>query len=429
MAIDPSPLALHEKREASHGWMKKSAAPQDLVLPIHIGVASRNAHLGHDILMDISDPNSQNFGRHWTPDQIKDFFSPDSDTVDKIKSWLSDAGIDESRHKVSKSRGSLQFIATVAEAEALLGTQYEIYEDSEGEVFVSCDSYHVPKNLQQHVDFVSPTIGFTGSNTIPGLRKRSVDLLPSPAISDRPLEMTKPLNAAEALRNCADSVTPACVQALYGIPENHESVPGNDLGIYELESRYNFPDLYAFFEKFAPRIPNGTHPILQSIDGAKGPTKKFNPSGGEALLDIELAYPIIYPQPMKLYQNVDGLRSTEDFAGAFNIFLDALDASYCTYKGGDNSTFDPTFPRKHWNQTEMCGEFKPTNVISISYGQNEDFASPAYEARQCHEYMKLGLQGTSIVFSSGDNGAAGRFPTGGCMAGGRYRTHFPATCP
>jgi tripeptidyl-peptidase-1 len=39
----------------------------------------------------------------------------------------------------------------------------------------------------------------------------------------------------------------------------------------------------------------------------------------------------VYPQKFTLYQTGD------DVEGAsFNNFLDAIDASYCTYDGGDN---------------------------------------------------------------------------------------------
>lgn len=59
----------------------------------------------------------------------------------------------------------------------------------------------------------------------------------------------------------------------------------------------------------------------------------------------------------------------------------------------------------------MCGVYKPTNVISVSYGGGEQFVPIAYQRRQCLEFMKLGLQGVSIIFSSGDAGVGGKaFP-------------------
>jgi len=50
----------------------------------------------------------------------------------------------------------------------------------------------------------------------------------------------------------------------------------------------------------------------------------------------------------------------------------------------------------------QCGVYKPTNVLSISYGA---WGYPDnYVKRQCSELMKLGLQGVTIVVSSGDSG-------------------------
>lgn len=48
-------------------------------------------------------------------------------------------------------------------------------------------------------------------------------------------------------------------------------------------------------------------------------------------------------------------------------------------------------------------------MISISYAGEEFDFSPSYQERQCNEYMKLGLQGVSVVFCSGDNGVADNF--------------------
>lgn len=56
---------------------------------------------------------------------------------------------------------------------------------------------------------------------------------------------------------------------------------------------------------------------------------------------------------------------------------------------------------------DYSGTFSPASVISTSYGSNEADMTAAYEQRQCNEYMKLGLAGTSFLYSSGDNGVAG----------------------
>jgi tripeptidyl-peptidase-1 len=60
----------------------------------------------------------------------------------------------------------------------------------------------------------------------------------------------------------------------------------------------------------------------------------------------------------------------------------------------------------------MCGVFKPTNVISASYGESEQDLPIDYTKRQCNEFLKLGLQGVSIIFASGDYGVAS-YPSDG----------------
>jgi tripeptidyl-peptidase I len=142
----------------------------------------------------------------------------------------------------------------------------------------------------------------------------------------------------------------------------------------------------------------------------------------------------------------DDIYEPEEVAttNVFNTFLDALDGSYCTYTSngetGDDPKFDAVYPHNvpggYMGQLE-CGVYTPTKVISASYGQAEaDLPSP-YVLRQCNEFMKLGLQGISILFSSGDYGVAS-FPndigtTGntGCLGpeGVIFNPQYPSGCP
>jgi tripeptidyl-peptidase I len=118
--------------------------------------------------------------------------------------------------------------------------------------------------------------------------------------------------------------------------------------------------------------------------------------------------------------------------------------SYCTFDGGDDPNFDPTYPDPSsggFNGPLNCGGFSATHVISTSYGSNEVDLSPAYEQRQCLEYMKLGLQGVSVLYSSGDFGVAGNggqcATANGIVNGatlnnggeGNFNPSFPGTCP
>ena len=73
-------------------------------------------------------------------------------------------------------------------------------------------------------------------------------------------------------------------------------------------------------------------------------------------------------------------------------------------------------------------------MISISYGGSEADLPASYQQRQCNEFMKLGMQGVSIVLASGDSGVAGPAGDGGnldgCLGTGQiFNPDFPATCP
>ena len=112
-------------------------------------------------MMDISHPQSLNFGKHWSAKQVADTFAPSKHTQDSVKEWLASAGIPLSRISKSQSMGWLNFDLTVAEAEKLLRTDYYIHEHGDSKtVQVAFDDYSVPETIREHVDFITPTLHF-----------------------------------------------------------------------------------------------------------------------------------------------------------------------------------------------------------------------------------------------------------------------------
>lgn len=67
-----------------------------------------------------------------------------------------------------------------------------------------------------------------------------------------------------------------------------------------------------------------------------------------------------------------------------------------------------------------CGKTPLANVISTSWGSGEG-GSPS-QIRQCNEYMKLGLLGTTTIFSSGDSGVGDADAT-------EFQPGSEASCP
>lgn len=176
------------------------------------------------------------------------------------------------------------------------------------------------------------------------------------------------------------------------------------------------------------------------IDGAVAPVPD-NQSGPESDLDFQISYPIIWPQNSVLFQTDDPYyENNYVFQGFLNNFLDAIDGSYCSYEAyGEtgNSPLDPSYPDPNpggYKGQLQCGVYRPTNVISISYGGAESDLPISYQRRQCNEIMKLGLQGVSVLASSGDSGVEGRYgdPTpSNCLGPDNnvFAPQFPVTCP
>ena len=114
-----------------------------------------------------------------------------------------------------------------------------------------------------------------------------------------------------------------------------------------------------------------------------------------------------------------------------NNFFDAIDGSYCTFSAfGEtgNSPLDPSYPDPApggYKGQLQCGVYTPTNVISISYGNPEATLPISYQRRQCAEIMKLGMQGVSVVVSSGDSGVAGEY---GGKLHSLLQCPFPMVC-
>lgn len=75
----PSSYVVHEKREIQNGRWARSGIKlnRDILIPMSFGLKQRNIHKGYDFLMDVSHPESSNYGKHWSMDKVfKGLFSP-----------------------------------------------------------------------------------------------------------------------------------------------------------------------------------------------------------------------------------------------------------------------------------------------------------------------------------------------------------------
>ncbi|KAL7941112.1 peptidase S8/S53 domain-containing protein [Trichoderma barbatum] len=463
----PSTHRLHERhapRMAKH-WTKRERLSRKTVLPMRIGMKQRNLDAGHAKLMDISNPRSANYGKHMTAEEVIDFFAPAQSSVDAVIDWLISSGIDRKRISQSANKQWIQFDASAEEAEDLLVADFYYWEDSTGSHRdIASEEYHLPAHIQEHVDYATPGIRLRANGSVKRDLKNKRELKKVPGLRDGP-HFTNNVAHMHAVNNipfvnsttCSSFITADCIRVQYGVVNGTTAAPGNELGIFEdLNDHYSTADLDQFLQAAYPDldIPAGTYPENRLVDGAIGSWEDlvatvgpgFGDIGIESTLDFQAAIPLIWPQKTVLFQTNDEYYEIVGTAGFFNTFLDAIDGSYCSFSAynetgdcTDSSCADPVYPNPNfpapigYQGQKQCGVYEPTNVISVSYGGIEDLLPNNYQYRQCDEYLKLGLQGVSVVFSSGDDGVASHL---GCIGSNQepnvgtiFTPGFPQACP
>ncbi|KAH9945133.1 subtilisin-like protein [Epithele typhae] len=404
-------------RAVPRGWSLHRRADPQVLVPVKLNLAQSNVHNLESYLLDIADPASPNYGKHWTPSQVAKTFRPSQDSVDAVHSWLvSDHGIEPDRVELTPKGDAIRLLLSVAEAERLLDAEYFVYRHEDGKERVGChDGYTLPETIAEHVDFVSPSTNFnlpSLSATRYGKRAASISQAAHESGAPKIPVSAAQLKELEAT-GCDQAVTLDCLRALYNFDYTLVTGNQNNVSVFELQGEaFQQSDLDKFFQMFRPdQVGNSTG----NLDGAA--------DLGEATLDIELMMGLLGSSiNLQLYQVGTESRDPID------EFLAALDAEFCNSKpiAGEGLS--------------SCGDIPTYNVVSISYHLNPDIQDPTISPtiqRQCTEIGKLTLTGMTFVVSSGDGGV-GYSQAEECLVNGTLTAfaesgsfvgQFPASCP
>ena len=163
-----------------------------------------------------------------------------------------------------------------------------------------------------------------------------------------------------------------------------------------LKNAYSPKDLQMFFGEYYP-IAKG-----RTVSKVIGPNDDSNPTT-EGSLDVEYI--------MSIGGNVDTIVWAT--------------AGKRPYPGGENEPF------LDWVTAVVDGATNGTtplsNVVSVSYADEEWVVDPTFRERVDVEFMKLGAMGASLFFGSGDDGVTGDH--GVCLPGGQFVPWWPASSP
>lgn len=87
-----STYVVHEKREIIEPG-RGDRLPSDAIIPVRIGLKLGNLDHGYNKVMDVSDPTSPNYGKHWSAEEVREYFAPSDEAVDTVTRWLVEAGV------------------------------------------------------------------------------------------------------------------------------------------------------------------------------------------------------------------------------------------------------------------------------------------------------------------------------------------------
>lgn len=146
---------LHEKRDVPIRSATKRVDPS-AVIPIRIALKQSNLEAGDAALMDVSDPSSPNYGKHFTAEEAHAFFAPAEESYEAVKDWLLES-IAETDIVHYENKGWLAIDMPASLAESLFSTEYYEYERA-GSTRIGSDAYYLPSHVAAHVDFVKPGV-------------------------------------------------------------------------------------------------------------------------------------------------------------------------------------------------------------------------------------------------------------------------------
>ncbi|KAJ2981143.1 hypothetical protein NUW54_g10910 [Trametes sanguinea] len=379
-------MQVHDSRQTvPSSFQLVGPAPPDTMLNLRLALVRGNMTGLESVLMDVSTPSSPLYGQHLSKEEVETFMAPKPESVAAVNAWLKENNIVTT--KATPAGDWLSFSVPVNQASKLLNAEFSVFNHTaSGTTAIRTLAYSIPSDLQGHLDLIHPTTSFVQPQT-----GRVMNFVPrkdgnAPLVTNR--------TSAAVPASCQSQITPACLQALYGIPTAPATVKTNQLAVSGFIQQFaNQQDLKTFLGSLRPDLPPSTTFSLQTLDDGENP-QVLSEAGLEADLDTQYTVGIASQVPITFISvgpnNQDG-----DLSG----FLDIIEF--------------------------LLSETSQPQVLSTSYGSNEEDIGSAMAKNLCSAYMALGARGTSILFSSGDGGVSGT-QSQRCTS---FVPTFPSGCP
>lgn len=415
----PTFAAIHEQlATVPTGWTQVGAPAEEDTMILQIALAQQNLDQLDAKIMAVSTPGSDSYGQYMDADAVAAMLAPSADASPAVLAWLAGAGITNAY----SDGANVNFSTTVSTANSLLRTTFNYYENS-GIQKLRTTEYSVPDDLQTHIDLITPTTYF--GKTVPQIPTPK-SLAPRVGHHVGELAIRQFNGTTNSTTNgtlsgstnsttndtidasCTTLITPTCIKELYNINYTPDATSGSKIGFGSfLNQSVRTQDLSLF--QLAQGIPQQRFTV-ELINGGID-DQAIDENHGEADLDVEYISGISHPLPIISY-----------ITGGSPPFIPNIDEP--TAADNENEPY-----LNYYQYLLSLPNSALPNVISNSYGDDEQTVPEKYAKRVCNMIGQLGLRGISVLESAGDTGVGAPCQSNDGKKTPQFTPQFPGTCP
>lgn len=409
--------AIHEQLSAAPaGWTHTSTPSSTQSITLSIAMQQQNIAQLESMIAKVSTLGSASYGKYLDMEEVNALFAPSNQSVSAVMAWLSKAGIN-----ATTDGDYVDLTTTVGTANSILGANFLNYQDTTGVSKLRTLQYSVPDSLSSHIDLITPTtfFGRTTTKVAPlGMKKRHAPKLarkvPPQVGSKHPLairETPSQINATCLLYNVTGYTTlgPECFKLIYNVSYTPDPASGSKIGFGSfLNESAQYEDLFTYEKVFG--IPAQNFSVVL-INGGTNNQNASTAQYGEANLDVQNIIGISHPLPV-----------TEFITGGSPPFIPNLDEP--TAADNENEPY-----LNYYQYLLSQPNSALPQVISNSYGDDEQTVPERYAKRVCNQIGFMGLRGFTILESSGDTGVGGPCQSNDGKNTSQFTPTFPGTCP
>lgn len=327
-------------------------------------------------------------------DEVNNLVAPSPDAESAVTNWLQQSGVTQ----MHSEGGYVTFATTASAANQLLNTTFSYYDLQGRTTKLRTTQYSLPDDVSPHVDIIWPTTFFGSMRA----------MAPAP---QKPTKTSRKITKRQVDASCQTSITPNCVKELYNVQNytaDKDTKSNVAFGAFLNESAL-YSDLTLYEQAFSLPPRNFTVELINGGENVQDPTY---PTVGEADLDV---------------QNIVGVTTgslpiLEYITGGLGPVIPNLDQP-------TPDTFSNE-PYMEYYQYLLAKDAKDLpQVISNSYGDDEQTVPIAYAQRVCNMIGMLVSRGITVLESSGDTGVGGPCQSNDGQKKPEFTPQFPGTCP